>query len=263
MENSKFQNPKSKIKLGIFDLTDCEGCELQFLSAKSEIEKILTQVDICECRLLNDEATGDRLDIALVEGTPLNKPDIDKLYEIREKSDKLIAFGTCAATGGIASGLSAKKRLKYAKKIYKSSYKLKVPEVLPISHYVKVDLIIPGCPVDPIMTAQLLYNAINTGWLELKNYPVCQECKANGNTCLLVDGKPCLGPITTAGCNSTCPNSGFGCLGCLGLWNEANIEQFFRVLNDKKFSKERIEQLISFYLKNDEAIIRSLRSFHG
>lgn len=247
-------NTNKKPRIAVFDLTDCEGCELQFLAKEAELENILKQVEFCNIRLLSEEKEIDNIDVSFIEGTPLTQEDIDILYTIREKSKKVIAFGTCAATGGIASGLNVNDRSKLAKCIYGKNYKLKIKEALPLSSYIKIDFVIPGCPVDPLFLKDSLLKILNIGWIVAEDFPVCQECKGNGNDCLLKKGEFCLGPITSAGCGAPCPSAKFGCLGCMDILKDANLTQFRRALKNKKITNERINQLYDFYLKNNETI---------
>jgi sulfhydrogenase subunit delta len=45
---------------------------------------------------------------------------------------------------------------------------------------------------------------------------VCVECKLRGTACVMVQGTPCLGPVTHAGCGAICPSYRRGCYGCYG-----------------------------------------------
>ncbi|MFA6423511.1 MAG: hypothetical protein WCW17_03615 [Patescibacteria group bacterium] len=253
------QNNIIKKKIGIYDLTDCEGCELQLLASRSKIEELLKYFDFVNFRLLGTE-NKNYLDVALIEGTPLTQSDIDLIHNVRKQSKIVIAFGTCAANGGIAAGIDAKERENFAKKIYSTKYaslalvksrrENQMQTALPLSSYIKVDYIISGCPVEPNVIFDLLMTLYNLGSIENQDFPVCQECKAQGNQCLLKNNEVCFGPIIQAGCGAPCPTAGHGCLGCLGLLKDANIKQFNAKLKKIGLSDARIEQLYNIFLKN-------------
>lgn len=77
---------------------------------------------------------------------------------------------------------------------------------------VKVDFEIRGCPVSTDVVKDFINSILIGKSPHNYNYPVCLECKRRGNICLLVLNKPCLGPITTAGCNALCPSVNRGML---------------------------------------------------
>ena len=109
---------KDKPKIAIFDLTDCEGCELEFLNFKEKLLDLSDKFEIANWRLVSDNEEWKNIDVAFVEGTPIKKEEVDLLKEIREKSKMVVALGTCAATGGIPALLSPHIREKAFKEIY-------------------------------------------------------------------------------------------------------------------------------------------------
>ncbi|GAJ21487.1 unnamed protein product, partial [marine sediment metagenome] len=81
------------------------------------------------------------------------------------------------------------------------------------------------------------------------------ECKINENTCLLVEkGELCLGPITVAGCNARCPNSGIPCSGCRGPVEEANIASEVEILKERGFTLPDIYNQLRTFAGPAEAI---------
>jgi hypothetical protein len=51
------------------------------------------------------------------------------------------------------------------------------------------------------------------------------ECKRQQTVCVLVTmGKPCLGPVTVAGCGALCPSFGRDCYGCYGPSESPNTQ---------------------------------------
>jgi len=87
-------------KIAIFDLTDCEGCELQFLSLKEKLLEFAEDFDIAAWRLVQPSADPlPQVDVAIVQGTVITQKDRDTLKAIRQNSKILVALGECARTG--------------------------------------------------------------------------------------------------------------------------------------------------------------------
>jgi hypothetical protein len=60
-------------------------------------------------------------------------------------------------------------------------------------------------------------------------------------------GKPCLGPITRAGCDAICPTYGDGCEGCRGWAPEANFEYMRDILRGHGLSDGEIDARFSMF----------------
>src|SRR3990167_6629224 len=113
----------NKPKIGIFDLTDCEGCELQVLNLKDRLLKLAKIVNISIWRLAKSPVDFGPFDIAFVEGTPMSADDIKVAKKVREKSKVVVALGACAHLGGIPAALDETKRQKFIKEVYGENYK--------------------------------------------------------------------------------------------------------------------------------------------
>ena len=111
----------------------------------------------------------------------------------------------------------------------------------PVDRFVKVDWRIPGCPPERHELLQSLSVLLHGGWPGRQVMAVCMECRINENRCLLLeDQAPCLGPVTSAGCNAACPGLGVPCEGCRGLMPEANLEEMRRLLDAAGLSEQEI-----------------------
>lgn len=247
-----------KIKIAIVDLTDCEGCELEILNLKEKILEILDYVDIVNWRLITKNKKYPKLDVALVEGSPLSKEELILLKSVRKKSKYLVSLGACAGLGNFPAMLSEKQRKKYFSKIYSPNYKNKSIRPQPISNFVKVDYAIRGCPPNPVEIEQALSYFIRNLKPEEKLYPVCFACKIRENKCLLLENKPCLGPITQAGCGAACPSKGIPCFGCWGPIKDANFVAMKNRLKKIGFSDQDIKQWISTCWKE----IKEFKNFY-
>jgi len=136
-----------KIKIGIFDLTGCEGCEFHLFSLDELLLDVFQDFEITNWRLLG-ENEGKDFDIAFIEGAVTTKKHIDLLKQIRETSKFVISLGACAISGNFFAQLTPEQRKKLAPKIYDKNYKLKAEFLRPVSDFIKVDKEIPGCPPD-------------------------------------------------------------------------------------------------------------------
>ncbi len=125
--------------------------------------------------------------------------------------------------------------------------RLELPSLLarmePLDRVVDVDYYIPGCPPTPDVT----WNALTTllsgrspkkgAIIGADEKALCHSCPLNEtkpakvavkgfrritefapdrSRCLLVQGLPCLGPVTRGGCTARCVKGGMPCTGCFG-----------------------------------------------
>lgn len=242
----------SQYSIAVFDLTDCEGCELQFLSLRDRLNKKGKDFQVANWRLLDTVASPGPYDVTFIEGSPITESDIEIVKMARAVSRKIVALGTCAVLGGLQAALPQEKREKYLKEIYGKNYKSKNKHPKPLSYYIDVDISLPGCPINPDELEGLLSDLfIGKDFKEVK-YPVCLECKARGNTCLFLEDGFCLGPVTKGGCGAPCPSVGLRCYGCFGPVEGANLEALENVVSeyaDKKYIKDQLE----LYFKNHDS----------
>lgn len=244
----------NKPNIAIFDLTDCEGCELQIINLKEKILAILDQAEISNWRLVKTKNNFESFDIALVEGSAQTKEEIELLKFLRDKAKILIALGACACIGGIPSIVGGKdERKKLFKLIYGNTYKPRAETSKPIDAYVKVDFYINGCPVHFPELERTLTNLLYERMPEKLGYPVCLECKTSENECLLAKDKPCLGPITQAGCQAICIQEGKYCYGCQGLTKDANIKAMSNRL--KQFLNNKVmKNYLNLFLTDNKEV---------
>jgi coenzyme F420-reducing hydrogenase gamma subunit len=88
---------------------------------------------------------------------------------------------------------------------------------------VPVDFELRGCPIDRYQLLEVLNAALNGRKPNIPAYSQCIECKLAGTICVMVsEGKPCLGPVTQAGCGNLCPTCDRGCYGCFGPKETSN-----------------------------------------
>ena len=254
-----------KPKIGIFSLTGCGGDQLMILNMEPVLLELLGRFDIKDFQEGSSYKEEGELDIALVEGSVSTKTDLERLKEIRERSKMLIAIGDCAISGCVQAmrngQMSMAERMKKVYGVDEDYYDVLEPKGL--SSYVKVDLEIPGCPIEKDEILHAITSLLHGDMPEGIDYPVCVECKLNGYPCVLVEkGMPCLGPLITAGCNARCPGLGLDCIGCRGpIPEEANVAAEVKVLLEKGYDEKYIFNRLRFFGGNFEDVQNLTKKF--
>ncbi|WP_456472015.1 F420-non-reducing hydrogenase subunit VhuG [Methanocaldococcus sp.] len=249
------------VKVGIIQLCGCSGCHMAFLDLHEKLLDVVPNIEIVYAPILADvKEIPEGIDVFLVEGGIRNKHEEHLIHEIREKSKYVVAFGTCAAYGGIpglANLYDKEELLKYVYSTDSTDNKDKIPNeeipeltdiVRPISDYVKVDYIIPGCPPCPEEIANFISSLIKGETPKLSKKIVCDECprkkegitpkefkrsfegKPDPEKCLFEQGYTCMGMDTRAGCGAKCPSAGMPCRGCYGK-TDKSLDLAFNLAN--------------------------------
>lgn len=236
---------RARPTVGIFGLTGCAGDQLAILNCEDELLRLVELLDVRDFLMAssdNDEEA--RLDIALVEGAVLSERDEAKVKAIRERSDTVVALGTCALHGGVPIMDRDHDRDALLRRVYGDlgpSYDSCAAR--PLHEVIEVDLGIPGCPIEKdeflAAIAHLLAGDPPLG----RAYPVCAECKMAENDCVLIRPDAfCMGPVTAAGCGARCPALGIGCVGCRGPAVDANMPGLVAVYEERGMSRDVIER---------------------
>jgi coenzyme F420-reducing hydrogenase gamma subunit len=236
---------RERIKLGVFDFTGCEGCELQIANKEETLAAFLDCIEVVKFREVSS-AAGDDYDVALVDGAITRDDESDRLKEIRARAKVLVAIGSCACFGGVnrmknATNLSEANRVVYGNKP-KPTLKTRA-----VHELVRVDLAIPGCPINKEELERVVRHVVLDVPFEFPVYPVCVECKHRFTTCLFEKGQLCLGTIVQAGCNAPCPAGGLGCWGCRGPAQDHNMEEFLRLARQHGFSDREVAERLGFF----------------
>lgn len=232
-------------KIAVYDFTSCEGCELQFANKEETLIDFLGAVEIIDFREISSES-GDDYEIAFVEGAISREDEVERLLSIRERAKTLVALGSCACFGGVARLKNALDLSAANREVYGNNPKDTLA-VRAVKEVVGVDLEIPGCPVSKEEVEQVVQHLMMGIPFVLPVYPVCVQCKQRYLVCMFERGRLCLGPITRAGCNATCPAGGLGCWGCRGPAVSPNYPEFLLLAQKRGFGREEIEERFSFF----------------
>jgi len=136
------------LKVAFTEIGGCGGCSLSFLRASAQFPENWElvyhplQLDVSEF--------PDDVDILFAGGAVCaqDNESIDLLALLREKSKTVVAFGSCAAIGGIMRFFV---RGRQKPKQWQATH-------LPLSQFIKCDLSVVGCPPPPQSIKKLISN---------------------------------------------------------------------------------------------------------
>ena len=232
-------------RIALFDFTGCEGCQLQLANGEDTLAELLAAVEIVRCRELSS-ADGGEYDIAFIEGAITRRDEEERLKVIRARARVLVAFGTCACSGGVARLKNSLDPVTMNREVYGELPRETLP-TRSAGEVVPVDLEIPGCPVSRGEVERVVRHLIWGIPCRLPVYPVCLECKQRYTVCRFEHGQLCLGPVTRGGCEAVCPAGGLGCWGCRGPAADPNYGEFLTMARQRGFPEREIRERLSFF----------------
>jgi coenzyme F420-reducing hydrogenase gamma subunit len=240
-----------KPKLAVWKFASCDGCQLSLLDCEDELLEITEVIQIANFPEASRTYIKGSYDISLVEGSITTPHDAERIHKIRRQSKLLITIGACATSGGIQAIRNFYDVSDYVKIVYPHpEYIETLNKSTPIIDHVTVDYELRGCPINKYHLIEVISAFLNNRKPNIPNYSLCQECKRNGNICVMVaHGVACLGPVTVAGCGAICPTYNRGCYGCFGPMDRPNTSSL-------------AEQLKKMNLSDDE-IVRYFRGFNA
>ncbi len=232
-------------KIGVYGFTGCAGDQLMILNCEDQLVDLFGATEIRSFVMAKSDNHEGELDVAFIEGSISTEEQLKRLKEIRERSKVMIAIGTCACHGGPQSmKLGENKFDEMYKKVYGNA-KIAISkafEAQPIDAFVKVDMYIPGCPIDKAEFLGAVTKLVAGRHPYLLKAPVCLECRWKENPCILYSGKFCGGPLTKAGCGAICPSMNLPCVGCWGPTDDLNASSEYNLLKEKGYRSEEIIQ---------------------
>ena len=236
------ETTKKKLKVGIFGITGCMGCQLNILYQK-DLMGILDAVNLAAFPVGKEKNLEDSdFDIIFLEGVVVSQKDLEELKKLRLMTKKLIAIGACATDGCVPAIKNFINNKNVELSVYHENELKEMQSLnpMPIDEFVKVDGYIRGCPMDKVEFLQFMKATLLEKDFKVYEKPICYECNLMETGCLLEKGIECLGPVTFGNCSVMCPHEQYGCVGCRGPYPDANFEAYFKVLQSKGVSKEII-----------------------
>jgi F420-non-reducing hydrogenase small subunit len=215
-------------EFAILQLSGCAGCEVSLLNAGGWLE----EHRLVYMPLVISAHDLPEVDILLVSGGVRTEEDAFNLRRAARRARQVVAVGTCALSGGVASlgDRDEVRQLFMAEEVRRHVPRL-LPRCHPIDAVVEVDLYLPGCPPTPE-----LFMAVLSGPEHFEASRIlCQECgrkkvkdmrpkhlqgfqagEVLPDICLVNQGYLCLGTSVRGGCRAPCPRAGHPCVGCRG-----------------------------------------------
>lgn len=232
---------RKKPTLAVWKFTSCDGCQLSLLDCEDALLQLAEQIEIAYFMEATKKKLAGPYDLSLVEGSISTEAEIARIRMVREQSRYLVTIGACATQGGIQALKNFQPIDSYLKLVYpKPEYIATLGTSVGIAEYIKVDFELRGCPINKYQLLEVCQSFLLNKKPNIPSVSVCTECKAKGNTCILVaQGTPCLGPVTHAGCGALCPSYNRGCYGCFGPKETAAPKPLMQWLEKKQSLTKR------------------------
>lgn len=244
-----------KPRLGVWKFSSCDGCQLSLLDCEDELLAVAGAIEIAyfpEATRRDDEG---HYDISLVEGSVTTPHEAELIKDVRARSTLLVTIGACATAGGIQALKNGADTAAFINAVYAHPEFIDTLDTAtPISDHVKVDAELRGCPISKKDLVELIAAVLAGRAPQTPAHATCFECKMAGHVCVMVaEGKPCLGPVTHAGCGALCPGYDRGCYGCFGPKETPNTASLAAQLAEHGADKRQIRRLFSTFNTNAPA----------
>ncbi|MBL6749580.1 MAG: oxidoreductase [Nevskia sp.] len=214
---------RARPRLAVWKFASCDGCQLSILDCEDELLALAEAVHIANFPEASSAVEEGPYDISLVEGSIITAHDAERIVKVRQQSRLLVTIGACATAGGIQALRNFGDIGEMVAAVYASpQYISTLATSTPIAAHVAVDFELRGCPVDKAQLLEVISALLAGRKPAIAAHSVCIECKRRGITCVMVQGTPCLGPVTHAGCGAICPSFRRGCYGCFGPMETPN-----------------------------------------
>ncbi len=211
-------------RLAVWKFASCDGCQLSLLDCEDELLALADAIEIANFPEASSAVSEGPYDLSLVEGSITTAHDAERIREVRAQSTYLVTIGACATAGGIQALRNFADIDDFVAAVYASPQFIStLATSTPISAHVPVDFELRGCPINKLQLIEVITAFLARRKPAIAAYSVCIECKRRGTTCVMVQGTPCLGPVTHAGCGAICPAYRRGCYGCFGPMESPNM----------------------------------------
>lgn len=227
---------KEPRRFAVLQLSGCAGCEVSLLNAGEWVE----QHRLLYMPLVISAYQVPEVETLLVSGGVRTEEDLYNLRQATRRARRVVAVGTCAISGGVASlGNRDEVREIFLAEEARRHVPRLLPRCRPIDSAVEVDLYLPGCPPTP----ELFMAALSEDRDFEASTNVCGECGRRKlrdmrpehltgfqkgevllDICLINQGYLCVGSSVRGGCRALCTRPGHQCVGCRGP-SDAFIEE--------------------------------------
>ncbi len=220
---------QARPRLAVWKFASCDGCQLSLLDCEDELLALAGAIDIANFPEASSAVVPGPYDLSLVEGSITTAHDAERIREVRRQSKFLVTIGACATAGGIQALRNFADVNEFVSVVYASPQYIKtLATSTPISAHVPVDFELRGCPINKMQLVEVISAYLAGRKPAVPAHSVCIECKQRGTVCVMVQGTPCLGPVTHAGCGALCPSYRRGCYGCFGPMETPNTAALAR-----------------------------------
>ncbi|MDF1535918.1 MAG: NADH:ubiquinone oxidoreductase [bacterium] len=233
-----------QLTVGIFGLTGCAGDQLTLLNCEDELLAIAGKVRMKSFKMASTTEVGGEIEVAFVEGSVCQPRDLALLREVRGRAHNLVALGTCACFGGVAAMDQRLDPEILKEKVYGTEGDLfAIQRARPLSTYVDVDFMLPGCPVEKEQLLETISCLLKGSFPEIPTTPVCADCRIRENVCLVIEKEQvCCGALTRGGCKARCPSLDVPCLGCRGPVEDAYYRAEMEFLAARGVTREVVRK---------------------
>jgi coenzyme F420-reducing hydrogenase gamma subunit len=220
---------RQRPKLAVWKFASCDGCQLSLLDCEDELLPLTDAIEIANFPEASSAVVDGPYDLSLVEGSITTAHDAERIRMVRAQSKHLVTIGACATAGGIQALRNFADVKEFVAAVYASpQYISTLATSTPISAHVPVDYELHGCPINKHQLIEVISAFLAGRKPSIASHSVCVECKQRGTVCVMVQGTPCLGPVTHAGCGAICPAYRRGCYGCYGPMETPNTAALAR-----------------------------------
>ena len=232
---------RNKPTIAIFKFTGCAGCQLEILHLEDQLLAITEAVDFAYWMMVKRKNLDGPYDISLVEGSVSTPREIKEIKKVRANTKVLVALGDCAVSGCIPSIKNWIPQRELEKTVYEDLSVISSIKIHGIDEYVSVDTYLKGCPPDRNTVLELLKGYLLGVKPFIRPHCVCVECKLRENGCLITaQNRPCMGPVTNAGCGALCPSLNRECEGCYGPMSNPNASSLSETLSKIGLTRDEI-----------------------
>jgi sulfhydrogenase subunit delta len=231
------------LRVSVLKFSSCDGCQLALLNLGDALLQLAQRIELVYFAEAGIAKDNEDVDIAIVECSISTAAEITRIHEIRAHSKYVIAVGACATSGGIQALRNNADLQSWLSAIYPQPEQIDLlPSSTRLAEHIRIDQELWGCPIN----ATQLLDTLSSYLLNVKppqtTEAICLECKRKQNTCLLItQKKPCLGPVTRAGCGALCPTFGRACYGCTGPLPNANFQSLTQQFHTLGLSEREIQ----------------------